>query len=158
MTTSQPLASPGLPGIVGRFADQEKGLIVFHGANAAAVNTSAHALAAHAAGTTGRPLAVFNSGQWTAVRDLPGESATVILVDGRMDADTLILAVEAASAGALTIVTFDFLDRPYVQLLDLLQSAEDWTIRPKFDAALYAVVQPGDHSREADVFIPALLR
>lgn len=182
MTTSsaEDLKRMGLPEAVARFADRESGLIVFAGADAAAVSTSAIALTRHVRDVTGRTAAVITSGQETAdlldlrfalrtandrfdqlqqVRKAAGDGARVILIDCRMDGDTLIGAVEAAGGGALVILTLPFGDHPYSQLLDLLQSTEDTEIRLPFDAALYAVVQPGaitdgNGAPAADVFIP----
>lgn len=175
------LEAAGLPGTVGRFADKEKGLIVFSGTDTAAVSSSAIALARFVQERTGRAVTVIDSGQDDHV---PQElqfahviaedrfdqavqiswavegGARAILVDCRPDADTLIEAVEAARGGALVIITMPFSGYAYSQLVDLLQSAEDWEIRPRFDAMLYAVVQPcsPDTGGEADVFIPGFSR
>lgn len=169
--------SAGLPEIVGRFADEQQGLIIFSGNDAATVSSSAFALARHVWERTGRATTVITSGQdATELHDLPftfrtaagrsdqreqvwtavAEGAGVILVDCLPDAETLIRVVEAALGGALVISTLSLSDSAYVRVLDLLQSAEDWDIRPRFDTALYAVVQiqAGGSIRDGDVFIP----
>lgn len=174
LTSTSGITAAKLPEFVGRFADKEKGLIVFSGADTAAVRSSAVALARLVQERTGRAVTVIDSGQDVAeLRDLPftrviakdrfeqavqvrkvaKDGAQVILVDCRPDADTLIEAVEAASGGALVIITLDFDGHAYVRLLDLLQSAEDWEVRPKFDTVLYAVVQPAA-GETLSVFIP----
>lgn len=68
--------------------------------------------------------------------------------------------MEAAGGGALVVIILNFSGYAYSRLIDLLQSAEDREIRPRFDAMLYAVVQPAgpDTGDEADVFIPDFLR
>lgn len=147
----------GLPEIVGRFADKEKGLIVFSGTDTVAVSSSANALARFVQERTGRAVTVIDFGQdihqlqdpsftrvtaedrfeqSVQVRSAVDEGARAILIDCRPDADTLIEAVEAAVGGALVIITMPFSGYAYSQLINLLQSAEDWEIRPKFDAIL----------------------
>jgi Tfp pilus assembly pilus retraction ATPase PilT len=149
MTANPVFEALGLPEAVRRFADEEKGLIVFSGADTELVNSSAQALARYVAERTGRDSAVVGSHR-------PAEGHGI----AAGDADALIQAVDAAWGGALVITTLPFSGNAYVRLLDLLQSTDDWEIRPKFDAVLYAVVQPAepDTGDEADVFIPGFLR
>jgi hypothetical protein len=181
MTATSGLAASGLPEVVGRFADGAKGFIVFSGTDTAAVRSSAVALARVIQERTGRAVTVIDSGQdgsemqdqpftrVTAsdrfqqpvqVRKAAEAGAEAVLIDCLPDADTLIEAVEAAWSGVLVIITMNFSGYAYSRLIDLLQSAEDWEIRPKFDAMLYAVVQPAGSGpgEEADVFIPGFSR
>lgn len=139
MTVTLSLKSGGLPESVRQFADQERGLIVFSGPDADSGNAPARALADYVAERTGRPLSVVTSRQTTRARTKDG--AVLVLVDGHLNADALLQAVEAAWAGALVIAATRHSAHPYSWLIDLLLSAEDWDIRPKFDAVLYAVVQ-----------------
>lgn len=145
MAANSSLEARGLPEAVERFADEEKGLIVFSGADTDLVNSSAQALARYVAERTGRESSVVSS-----CRRAEG------LRTAAGDADALLQAVEEAWEGALVITTLPFGGDAYVRLLDLLESAEDWKIRTKFDAVLYAVVQPAgpDTGDDAAVFIP----
>lgn len=158
-TPSSPLAAGELSNLLDSCVLEPSGLIVFAGGPGSGRTTSAHALADRitddgrsvveisagpAVGNTARRHRVARRSDIpAAVRAEAAAGAPVLLVDADQDADSLSAIVDAATAGALVIVTLNNRGAgSYIHLLNLIEAAEDWTgrLRTDFDAALCAVI------------------
>jgi hypothetical protein len=73
----------------------------------------------------------------TTVASQVREAGREALLIGTLTMDTVLAAVEAAFKGALVIARLPVSDgSPFGQLVDLMWAAQDWELRPKFDAVL----------------------
>lgn len=131
--TETPLDASHLLESLAGFATLDKGLVVVSGEDVPAANASAQALARH----------------------LEDCGAAAGFIGDRWSADILVRAVDRAWDGALVVMTAPFGEHTYSRLVEVLQSAEDWDIRPRFDSVLHAVVQLSPDEARAHVWRPA---